>query len=204
MPGVGIDLAPLWWQWQRGNPHDAVIPRWVERISKNSQSSHSCEENLTDQLTHLLSYTIFHIGLYATVVAILIKSRRSTMDDDFRKRLNRTVFFFLVAGACGGVIAGSIPEHKNWEEFESAALGPFGLDRTWLFHAFNYSFWSKMEHGAFWVGVLMLVWTYRKPRTATNPPDNEIQTAASEPRKQNVAPAKKKAHIQDNIEKPKR
>lgn len=98
------------------------------------------------QLELLMDYTIFHIGVYTTLVAVVAGT------DAFKNighwSLRVAVVGFLIAGAAGGIIASSIPDYPNWEAFVSASLGPWGYG--W----FRYQTWARIEHGAFWIGVL--------------------------------------------------
>ena len=72
----------------------------------------------SEQLKQLMSYTTFHIGMYATLCAGLL----SLLSSGVMKRHARgfepflwwTLGGFLLAGAFGGLVASSIPEYESW------------------------------------------------------------------------------------------
>jgi hypothetical protein len=63
--------------------------------------------------------------------------------------LRLTIFAFLVAGAAGGIIASNIPHYTRFETFVSAQL------RFLWFEWGTYECWTHVEHGAFWIGILV-------------------------------------------------
>src|SRR5947209_23257 len=99
-----------------------------------------------DQLKNLLDYTKFHIGLYATVVAAAITSLHMGESAQLNP-LRAAIVCFLVAGAAGGIIAGSICNYSTWEAFTKAGLGPSSFS---CLQKLRYGFWANLEHGAFW------------------------------------------------------
>jgi hypothetical protein len=103
--------------------------------------------NQEDQrLDHLLTYTTFHIGVYVSLVAGLISAGVFTQNDHWLLRFG--VGCFLVAGLCGGVIGSSIPDFADFAAFSTAPIGFWGL-KPW-----TYYWWAKLEHLAFWAGIL--------------------------------------------------
>lgn len=72
------------------------------------------------RLRMLFDYTIFHIGLYTTLITALFGlmtfGHQHQKIKDKLGSLKFTVFCFLVAGAAGGVLASNMPEHKTFEE----------------------------------------------------------------------------------------
>ena len=66
------------------------------------------------RLEILANYTIFHIGLYMTLVAALIVA--ATAKDSVRPFadwvIKTAIFLFICAGACGGLIAVNVAEFK--------------------------------------------------------------------------------------------
>jgi hypothetical protein len=109
----------------------------------------------SDQLKLLFDYTLFHIGLYATLITAL------TSLVHFDSRLQNapwllgciacTVLFFLVAGAAGGAIASNIPNYESFSDYDKVALDVFGTPTL------KYRTWAHVEHIAFWLGLLVSV-----------------------------------------------
>jgi len=93
-----------------------------------------------------MNYTLFHIGVYTTLVSAV--AGIDAVKNIGHWTLRVAVGAFLVAGAAGGIIASSIPNYADWVPFTSANLGPWGYG--W----FSYETWARLEHGAFWVGIL--------------------------------------------------
>jgi hypothetical protein len=108
-----------------------------------------------DQLKLLFDYTLFHIGLYATLITGL------TSLVHFDPRLQNapwllrciacTVLFFLLAGAAGGTIASNIPNYESFADYDQADLDVFGVP------TFKYRTWEHVEHILFWLGLLVSV-----------------------------------------------
>jgi hypothetical protein len=101
------------------------------------------------RLTNLMNYTVFHIGVYVTGTAALIGAGLLISLDHpiFRFALG----CFLIAGACGGIVANGIRKCRTYEEFERTPLG-FGEKFSW-----HHERWTRYEHLAFWLGLLALV-----------------------------------------------
>lgn len=115
---------------------------------ENSQSQNT--EN--SQLQNLMNYTVFHIGAYISLLGVILGIGTIT-------NIN-TVFFkvsficYLIAGACGGVIASSIPEYASFTEFSSVKIG------FWRMRIFRYKTWAFIEHFVFWIGTLWIALTF--------------------------------------------
>jgi ABC-type multidrug transport system fused ATPase/permease subunit len=109
-------------------------------------------EVMENQLKWLMDYTLFHIGAYITLSTLLVgllglegfKQRVSTM----KPFLMTTLFLFIVAGLCGGVVASSIPYFATFNDFKVALIGPSIGIFMWPLET-----WTMIEHLAFWVGV---------------------------------------------------
>ena len=100
------------------------------------------------QLQNLMSYTVFHIGVYISLLGVILGGGISG-------KLNYKIFripfaFYLIAGACGGVIASSIPEFNDFDKFNETRIGLLGLDLL------KYKVWAKIEHISFWIGTLSI------------------------------------------------
>jgi hypothetical protein len=118
-----------------------------------------------EKLKLLMDYTIFHVGVYITLSTLLISLlglkgfKEHTVL--LRPYLVWTLGCFIVAGALGGLIAGSLPYYENFSELQEAKLGPWFLPGIIPFR------WcANLEHTAFWLGIvgilLGLVRTNRK------------------------------------------
>jgi hypothetical protein len=114
------------------------------------------------QLRMLFDYTIFHIGLYTSLVsAVFALTTFGDKHPRIKKRawlLKVTVISFLLAGAAGGAIASNIPEYKTFDCYSSAGLTVFRY-----LGPFHYSVLAHIEHGAFWVGILFAVTGFLLP-----------------------------------------
>jgi len=100
----------------------------------------------TDQLANLMSYTVFHIGAYISLGAAVIAGGVIKKLDHGSLRLS--LGCMLVAGICGGTIASEIPRFSNWDDFAKARIGP------WERPIATYVTWGRIEHIAFWIGVI--------------------------------------------------
>ena len=102
---------------------------------------------MDDQLKLLMDYTIFHLGVYITLLSVLVGFAEKGVHLSRRSR-GIAIFCFLIAGMAGGTIAGNIPLYASWANFERAAFGPYRLEITSFF------WWAAVEHTAFWIGVI--------------------------------------------------
>ena len=113
----------------------------------------------SDQLANLMTYTVFHIGVYISLGAAVIAGGAIKSIDHVSLRISLACM--LVAGACGGVIASCIPEYDSWGVFKEAKIGPWSPE-LWLIGRlrFKYIGWATVEHLVFWAGVLYPALTY--------------------------------------------
>jgi hypothetical protein len=109
------------------------------------------------QLDLLMTYTVFHLGLYSTIFALTV----AYYEKHKSKRWYTTALLILVgvilagAGAAGGTIAGNIPEKKTWEDFTNAELGPSVLTLA-NFPGLKYECLARIEHGLFWLALVFI------------------------------------------------
>lgn len=96
----------------------------------------------------LMSYTVFHIGVYITLAAAILAAQelRSTLAHPV---MRVSMAAFIIAGICGAVIASNLPDSKSWEDYSAKRLGPWGLRIA------PYSAWATLEHVSFWIGVVV-------------------------------------------------
>jgi hypothetical protein len=104
----------------------------------------------SDNRDLLMTYTVFHIGVYITLAAAILAAQelRSTLNHPV---MRFSMMGFVIAGICGAVIASNLPESADWKDFVSKRIGPWGLRLA------KYGLWATVEHLAFWLGVLVPV-----------------------------------------------
>jgi hypothetical protein len=100
------------------------------------------------RLDRLLTYTVFHIGVYMSLTTAFMGA--TVFGSLYHPVLRWAVGCFLVAGACGGVIAANIAEFKGSPE-EFFAKGALNFWKKWRL---TYRWLASIEHAAFWVGLL--------------------------------------------------
>ncbi len=112
--------------------------------------------DVSKQLELLMTYTLFHLGLYSTMFALAVayyekKKQKSLIATGL---LLLIALFLAIAGAAGGTIAGTIPKHHDWDVFNSTRFGPSVLmlagSRGFLFPT-----WAIIEHYSFWLAVML-------------------------------------------------
>ena len=109
-----------------------------------------------DRMKLLFDYTKFHIGVYATLVSLLIgliSLGPGNLSPVQHICLAVTTVFFVLAGACGGIVASNIPNLSGMEEFNNSDLGT-----AWLFRErlrMKGPKWASLEHFFFWAGIFV-------------------------------------------------
>src|SRR5262249_23049011 len=112
------------------------------------------------QLERLLSYTIFHIGMYATLFTAIVGYIKLAGDKQPKwvlVLLGLGSVPLLIAGAAGGIIAGHLAHFQDYKTFTEARLLPRLLERLGFKKGWKYDVWSDVEHTSFWVGVALIV-----------------------------------------------
>lgn len=105
-----------------------------------------------NRLTSLLTYTVFHLGAYATLVTALIGAGIfGKVGKQLENLLRWAVGWFLIAGLCGAVVGSNIPNYVDFNSFYSDHIG------FWWFRFFTPPVWIQIEHLAFWIGFLPIV-----------------------------------------------
>jgi len=99
------------------------------------------------RLKMLFDYTLFHVGLYTTLISALFALM--TLGHAHEDFLKITVACFLIAGAAGGAIASNIPLYSTFADYTTSKLTVFGIG--------GLNFWvlAHVEHGAFWAGIIV-------------------------------------------------
>ena len=103
----------------------------------------------------LLMYTIFHVGAYLTLTTAFMAATVLWKFDSWLIRW--AVFFFLIAGACGGLIAANVAE--NGDDAATFFQPEYRLNLLGL-KWFPLRVLTTVEHLAFWVGILPITIVY--------------------------------------------
>jgi hypothetical protein len=114
-----------------------------------------------EQLKLLMTYTVFHVGVYMTLGGVMVGLlAKKTTDKGMRCWIIGALSLFIIAGICGGVVAANIPYHESFKEFEQAWIGPWGAS-----HIFTSRWWMRIEHWAFWLGLVVFLVGFFKTGT---------------------------------------
>src|SRR5262249_31139673 len=101
-----------------------------------------------EQLKLLMTYTVFHIGLYSTISAALLTFLgTSARPVHVIVLLGLAIFFFLLAGVCGGLVAGNISHFTDFKTFCAERL------KLWNIPILEALLLMRLEHIFFWIGV---------------------------------------------------
>lgn len=120
-----------------------------------------------EQLKLLMDYTIFHLGVYITLSGLMVSlfemkafaGRLAAM----RCYVVAAFSCFMLAGIFGGMVAGNIPYFTSLSDFTGASIGPW-----FATHAFRAWFCMKVEHTAFWFGVIVFLFGFWRTRRSTS------------------------------------
>jgi hypothetical protein len=122
------------------------------------------------RLELLMTYTTFHIGLYMSLVGALIAAEKFEIFSSGAVRFS--IICFLIAGACGGLIAVNVAEFDLAHHHISDFYHGYKL-HFWCFETLPYAVFAFVEHFVFWMGILFLLarllWP-KKARKAHSPP----------------------------------
>jgi hypothetical protein len=137
---------------------------------------------VVDQLKMLMDYTIFHIGMYLTLGALMVsllgletfRPRAEVM----RPFLVGALACFLVAGAFGALIASNIPYSEKLSEFTALDIGAWFMPRYMFLPA---SFCMSAEHTLFWLGlgIFLVGFTFARPNQAAAPVTPTVRDTAA-------------------------
>jgi hypothetical protein len=114
------------------------------------------------RLELLMSYTVFHIGLYISLVAALIATEKG-YQLFAPLSIRMAVVLLLAAGACGGTIAVNVAEFDVRENRISEFFAESGYSlRVWDAPnlLLNYRCLARVEHFFFWFAMVILLWSF--------------------------------------------
>ena len=109
-----------------------------------------------EQLRVLFEYTKFHIGLYTGLVTLflaLLALGGNMIPYLLYLWAKTSVVLIMLAGACGGMVASSIPNHTTYVYYLKEELG-------WPVAGFikaRAETWINMEHLFFWASILVVL-----------------------------------------------
>ena len=107
-------------------------------------------DSISDGLKLLFEYTKFHIGLYTSVIALVV-FETIKVTGLTRGIASIGAVLLLFAAGFGGLIAGNIHRFGTVREFKDAKIGPF--EREWI----TGKCCEHVEHLCFWVAAAILV-----------------------------------------------
>jgi len=108
------------------------------------------------QVNKLYDYTKFHIGLYATLMTLLmavLSLGEKAVPREAVCYLKITLVCFTIAGGCGGILGSSISLRQD-DLVNGQGIGPFSLGML------PAEVWAHLEHWAFWIGIAVSVWGF--------------------------------------------
>ncbi len=113
-----------------------------------------------EQLKLLFDYTKFHIGLYTGLVTLMLAVLAFGGDQiptDLMWCARLAIALIAVAGMCGGIVVGNIPEHKNFHTFWNCTSLPLSSLPILSCVKCKAKYWATAEHVFFWIAILVVV-----------------------------------------------
>ena len=112
-----------------------------------------------DRLKLLMDYTKFHIGMYTTIITVLLGLIVIGVDQstvkipvEFRQPMFVISLFFSVAGGFAGMVAAPIPNHSGtFDEYWDGPSRIFGCSASKV----PVRIAARCEHIAFWIAVVI-------------------------------------------------
>jgi hypothetical protein len=103
-----------------------------------------------------MTYTTFHLGLYISLITALLSflTFYSKPTKGLYWTMVATLVCFFFAGACGGLIASSIPRSPTYEAFRRDPLTPKFLEGT---AGVEFETLAAIEHTFFWIGLTIAI-----------------------------------------------
>jgi heme A synthase len=110
------------------------------------------------QLKMLFDYTVFHIGLYVSLVTALLAAMNFHESQKRYLLLLVPLGLLVGAGACGGIVGSSISNYTKYSESDPAKSPGF-MESTYESFGVNTTFrkWVTYEHRFFWSAVVAAV-----------------------------------------------
>jgi hypothetical protein len=109
-----------------------------------------------ERVDRLFEYTKFHIGIYLSTGGAFLALIGTAEKTDFLRALVGSpqmlllaLFLMIIAGMAGGVVASTTTTINDFEKVWNEPQGPF------TFKVFPGRVWAGIEHGAFWLSVLL-------------------------------------------------
>jgi hypothetical protein len=110
----------------------------------------------------LFDYTKMHIQIYISLGTILVGVFGFHRHFDFCEWiLGASIFGIGVAGLAGGIIASTLPECSSLQEFFDKPIGIW--EGKWFFGRT----WTRIEHTAFWFGLIVGLLSFLVPQLPT-------------------------------------
>jgi hypothetical protein len=104
-----------------------------------------------ERIRLLFDYTKFHIGMYATLAAVLVATLGSKFAAEWEVwewSIAFGIIFIALAGMAGGIVAATLPHVAgNGTNFLRVKTGP--VASKWA----RIKKWTHVEHILFWIGV---------------------------------------------------
>lgn len=134
----------------------------VVALNRSFQETKMDEDRRLDKL---YDYTKWHIGIYLSATGALTAglsylARHSNPGSpiplgEHPWLLVVSILSMLSAGMCGGIVASSCTESRNYDELWNGMQGPY----NWKLCSGR--IWARLEHGFFWTSVLSLIlWVF--------------------------------------------
>ena len=70
---------------------------------------------------------------------------------------------FIAYEISGGVIGSNLPDYPTFGKFKESQIGFWGLP------IFDYDTWARIEHAAFWLGLILAAAIYLTSSPASHP-----------------------------------
>lgn len=118
------------------------------------------------RLEKIYDYTKWHIGIYLSATGALTAGLGFLAKHNYPKApkspslmelveypwiLVMAIFFMLLAGVCGAIVASACTECRTYDELWNGKQGPHG----WKLYPGR--IWARCEHTFFWFSVLSLI-----------------------------------------------
>lgn len=100
-----------------------------------------------EQRSLLMTYTVFHIGVYISLIAAILASQHFEPALATNWLVKMSLAAFMIAGICGAAVGSNLAEFATWDEYSKSEIG------FWSVKTNTYDEWALIEHAAFWFGI---------------------------------------------------